>query len=60
MSGPVESLLVQLLEEQRQTNHLLAMLIESNQQMIEAMADGDDCGDMPESMSYLDGSPVRS
>jgi len=51
MSVLVESLLRQMLEEQRRTNALLAMLID-------AMGDeGDDPDAQPD--TYMDGTPVR-
>lgn len=51
MSEPVESLLRQMLEEQRRTNSLLSMLIE-------ALGDeGDDPDAQP--ATYMDGTPVR-
>ena len=51
MTGRVESLLVQILEEQRKTNELLLMLIQ-------AMAEeqGQDPEQAPS--TYMDGSPV--
>ncbi|HCU2081796.1 TPA: hypothetical protein OUI22_000414 [Pseudomonas aeruginosa] len=42
MSERVESLLEQQLQEMRQTNALLAQLIESNAALIEALAQSDD------------------
>lgn len=51
MTGRVESLLVQILEEQRKTNQMLLMLIE---------AMGRDEGEPdPVPVTYLDGSLVR-
>lgn len=51
MSELVESLLRQMLEEQRRTNSLLSTLIE-------ALADeGDDPDAQP--ATYMDGTPVR-
>ncbi|MCS8058062.1 hypothetical protein N0406_03505 [Pseudomonas aeruginosa] len=54
MSERVESLLEQQLQEMRQTNALLAQLIESNAALIEALAQSDDA-ELP-MLSYLDGS----
>ncbi|EMR0622693.1 hypothetical protein R0C86_001224 [Pseudomonas aeruginosa] len=54
MSEHVESLLEQQLQEMRQTNALLAQLIESNTALIEALAQSDDA-EIP-MLSYLDGS----
>ena len=50
MSEPEESLLTQLLEEQRKTNQLLLMLIE-------AMGEEADPDDEP--ARYMDGTPAR-
>ena len=50
MTGRVESLLVQILEEQRKTNELLLMLIQ-------AMGDEGDVEVEPQ--TYLSGAPVR-
>lgn len=51
MSEPSEALLREIRDEQRNTNELLAMLIE-------AMAEAD--GDMDtEPTRYMDGTPVR-
>ena len=50
MSEHAESLLAQMLEEQRQTNQLLLMLIEA---LSEDSADPD-----AEPRTYMDGSPV--
>ncbi|MGA4640555.1 hypothetical protein ACQKC8_12370 [Stutzerimonas stutzeri] len=46
----MESLLIQLLEEQRKTNKLLLMLIE---------AMGDEGSDDAEPVRYMDGTPAR-
>ncbi|HGX3429701.1 TPA: hypothetical protein ACNH9H_002853 [Pseudomonas aeruginosa] len=54
MSERVESLLEQQLQEMKQTNALLAQLIESNAALIEALAQSDDA-EFP-MLSYLDGS----
>ena len=51
MTGRVESLLVQMLEEQRRTNQLLLMLIEALSQ--------DDSDHDAEPLTYMNGSPVR-
>lgn len=51
MSEREESLLEQLLQEQRKTNQLLLMLIEALSQ-----EDGDPDA---EPLTYMDGSPVR-
>lgn len=50
MSEPEESLLAQLLEEQRKTNQLLLMLIE-------AMGEETDPDEEP--ARYMDGTPAR-
>ena len=52
MSEHIESLLDQLLAEQRKTNALLALLIE-------AMAEGEDDDPDAEPSVYMDGTPVR-
>ncbi|MCY1278185.1 hypothetical protein D3C76_135080 [compost metagenome] len=58
MKEHAESLLEQMLEEQRKTNSLLEQLIQSNLMLIEAMAEeGADPDAAP--ATYLDGSPVR-
>lgn len=51
MSEPEESLLAQVLAEQRKTNQLLLMLIEA---MGQEEADPDD-----EPVRYMDGTPAR-
>lgn len=50
MTERVESLLAQILEEQRKTNQILLMLVEA---MGQEEADPDD-----EPATYMDGSPV--
>lgn len=54
----MESLLTQMLEEQRKTNQLLSNLIATNNQLIAALSDdsGDDA-DQPLPLAYLDGTP---
>ncbi|HHQ2709938.1 TPA: hypothetical protein ACSPNY_001751 [Pseudomonas aeruginosa] len=56
MSERVESLLEQQLQEMRQTNALLAQLIESNTALIEALAQSDD--EERPVLNYLDGSKL--
>ncbi|MCD2949378.1 hypothetical protein [Pseudomonas aeruginosa] len=56
MSERVESLLEQQLREMKQTNALLAQLIESNTALIEALAQSDD-EELPV-LNYLDGSKL--
>lgn len=56
MSERVESLLEQQLQEMKQTNALLAQLIESNTALIEALAQSDEA-EIP-MLSYLDGSKL--
>ncbi|HGM6917630.1 TPA: hypothetical protein ACKQDM_005588 [Pseudomonas aeruginosa] len=56
MNEHVESLLEQQLREMKQTNALLAQLIEINTALIEALAQSDDA-EMP-MLSYLDGSKL--
>lgn len=56
MSERVESLLEQQLLELKQTNALLAQLIESNTTLIEALAQSDD--EEPPVLNYLDGSKL--
>lgn len=51
MTERVESLLTQILEEQRKTNQLLTLLIQA---LAEEPADGE-----AEPAVYLDGSPVH-
>ena len=51
MTAPVESLLLQMLEEQRRTNKILLMLVEALSQ--------DDSNPDAEPVTYLDGSPAR-
>ena len=55
----MESLLTQMLEEQRKTNQLLSDLILSNSQLIEALSDGDESDDDSEPLTYMDGSPCQ-
>ena len=56
----MESLLTQMLEEQRKTNQLLSDLILSNSQLIEALSDGDESDDGQHGpITYMDGSLVR-
>lgn len=50
----MESLLEQQLQEMKQTNALLAQLIESNARLIEALAQSDD--EVHPVLNYLDGS----
>lgn len=50
----MESLLEQQLQEMKQTNALLAQLIESNTRLIEALAQSDD--EVHPVLNYLDGS----
>lgn len=50
MTERVESLLTQLLEEQRKTNQLLLMLVE---------ALGEESEQDEEPVTYMDGRPVR-
>ncbi|MBF8642271.1 MULTISPECIES: hypothetical protein [Pseudomonas] len=50
MSAPEESLLAQILDEQRKTNQLLLMLID-------AMGEEEDPDTEP--ATYMDGTPVR-
>ncbi|HEP8420930.1 TPA: hypothetical protein VDT97_000768 [Pseudomonas aeruginosa] len=54
MSERVESLLEQQLREMKQTNALLAQLIESNVTLLEALAQSDD--EERPVLNYLDGS----
>ncbi|MCY1296493.1 hypothetical protein D9M68_356600 [compost metagenome] len=58
MKEHAESLLEQMLEEQRKTNSLLEQLIQSNLLLIEALAEEGGDPDAP-SLTYLDGTPVR-
>lgn len=53
----MESLLEQLLLEQRRTNQLLEQMTRQQLMLIEAMAE-DAAPDM-QPMTYMDGSPVR-
>lgn len=57
MSEHAESLLSQLLEEQRRTNQLLELMAKQQLMLIEAMAE-DAAPDMPP-ITYMDGSKVR-
>ncbi|QQE90472.1 hypothetical protein [Azotobacter chroococcum] len=57
MSELAESLLSQLLEEQRRTNQLLEQMAKQQLMLIEAMAE-DAAPDMPP-ITYMDGSKVR-
>lgn len=50
MSEPAESLLAQILEEQRKTNQILLMLVE---------AMGEEADPDAEPVTYIDGSPVH-
>ncbi len=52
----MESLLEQQLQEMKQTNDLLAQLIESNVTLIEALAQSDDEERLV--LNYLDGSKL--
>ncbi|QDH93816.1 hypothetical protein [Pseudomonas phage vB_PaS_IME307] len=56
MSERVESLLEQQLQEMKQTNALLAQLIENSTTLIEALAQSDD--EEPPVLNYLDGSKL--
>ncbi|MCT5734015.1 hypothetical protein LZM47_29525 [Pseudomonas aeruginosa] len=56
MSERVESLLEQQLQEMKQTNALLAQLIENNAALIAALSQSDDA-EIP-MLSYLDGSKL--
>lgn len=58
MSELAESLLVELIAQQQQTNQLLGQLIQMQGRLIQALAeDGDDQDTEPS--TYMDGSPVR-
>lgn len=57
MSEHAESLLSQLLEEQRRTNQLLELMAKQQLMLIEAIAE-DAAPDM-QPMTYMDGSKVR-
>jgi regulator of RNase E activity RraB len=58
MSERVESLLAELVTEQRKTNELLSQLIQVQSQLIEALAEDGSDPDAPPAR-YMDGSPVR-
>lgn len=51
----MESLLIELIQEARQTNQLLTELNDSFLKLIDAMAEGDDCD---EPRRDMDGNPV--
>ncbi|MDA8485150.1 hypothetical protein NNO07_18950 [Pseudomonas resinovorans] len=58
MSERVESLLAELVTEQRKTNELLSQLIKVQSQLIEALAEDGADQDAPPAR-YMDGSLVR-
>ena len=55
----MESLLSQMLEEQRKTNSLLSILIQSQAALIDALSDDDQGDDQQEPATYMDGTPCR-
>ena len=59
MSALAESLLISLLDEQRQTNQLLTQLIQTQAALVDAMADESECADEDEPTTYMDGTPCR-
>lgn len=58
MSERVESLLVELVAQQKQTNQLLGQLIQVQSQLIQALAE-DGIDPDAEPLTYMDGSPIR-
>ena len=58
MSERAESLLEQMLIEQRRTNQLLEQMIQQQLMLIEAMAEADSGQDVAPTR-YMDGSPLR-
>ena len=51
----VESLLEELIKAMKAQTEAITALVESNQQLIQAMAEGEDV--LPEPTKYLDGRP---
>lgn len=59
MSALAESLLISLLDEQRQTNQLLAQLIQTQTALVDAMADEPEGDGDDEPITYMDGTPCQ-
>lgn len=57
MSVRVESLLVQMLEEQKRTNLLLSQLIQVQSDLVQALADDGAIDDDRPLGCYMDGTP---
>ncbi|MCY1381621.1 hypothetical protein D9M69_695510 [compost metagenome] len=58
MSEREESLLAELVAEQRKTNELLSQLIHLQAAMVQALAE-DGADPDAQSATYMDGSPIR-
>lgn len=56
MSDRIEALLIRLVEQQAETNALLALLVEEQRALVNALAEDDELDIEP--TTYLDGTPI--